>query len=108
MPAQVCLSPHRRDARGRLRHRLRRSTAHNPTYRDTARLLRPLSGLSEADFEVRFALVLDMIFTALAGQQAQERTGDDGAVSRRPPLVENLIDCAVGSMAAARDVGASG
>jgi len=72
------------------------------SYRDAARLLRPLSGLSDADFEIRFALVLDMIFTALAGQQAQERAGDGTARSRRSRLVDNLVDCAVGSLAAAR------
>jgi hypothetical protein len=59
--------------------------------------------LSEADFEVRFALVLDMIFTALAGQQAQERAGDPAAVTRRPRVVENLIGCAVGCLARVPD-----
>jgi AcrR family transcriptional regulator len=74
------------------------------TYRDAGRLLRRVSGLSEADFEVRFGLVLDMIFTALAGQQAQERAGDAEAVARRWRLVDNLIDCAVGSMTRARQI----
>jgi AcrR family transcriptional regulator len=73
------------------------------TYRHAARLLRPVSGLSDADFEVRFALVLDMIFTALAGQQAQERAGDPAAVTRRPRVVENLIGCAVGCLARVPD-----
>ena len=71
------------------------------TYRQAARVLRPVSGLSEADFEVRFALVLDMIFTALAGQQAQERAGDEVAVSRRRRVVDNLVECAVGSLTGA-------
>jgi AcrR family transcriptional regulator len=68
------------------------------SYRDAARLLRPVSGLPDADFDVRFGLVLDMIFTALAGQQAQERAGDSAAVAQRPRVVENLIGCAIGSL----------
>jgi AcrR family transcriptional regulator len=72
------------------------------TYRDAARLLRRKCGLSREDFEVRFGLVLDMIFTALAGQQAEERTIGAEAVSRRTAVTGHLIDCAVGSMAAGR------
>ena len=72
------------------------------TYRDAGRLLQRECGLSRSDFEVRYSLVLDMIFTALAGQQAQEREGDSAAISRRAALADNLIDCVVGSMTAAR------
>lgn len=86
------------------RSRRRLVTAVDPrvtaSYRDVARLLRPVSGLSATDFDVRFSLVLDMIFTALASQQAQERGGDVSATSRRAQLVDNLIDCAVGSLTA--------
>ena len=62
------------------------------SYREAARMLRRRSALSRADFDVRFALVLDMVFTALAGREAAERTGER---SGRDALVRNLIHCAV-------------
>jgi len=62
------------------------------SYRDAARMLRRTSALSRANFEIRFALVLDMIFTALAGREADERAGER---SGRDALVLNLIHCAV-------------
>jgi len=62
------------------------------SYREAARMLRRSSALSRTNFDVRFALVLDMIFTALAGREADERAG---ARSRRDALVLNLVHCAV-------------
>jgi len=65
------------------------------SYRDAARMLRRSSTLNRADFETRFALVLDMIFTALAGREADERAGDRSA---RPALIQNLVGCVVGCL----------
>jgi AcrR family transcriptional regulator len=65
------------------------------TYRDAARMLRRISVLSRANFDIRFALVLDMIFTALAGREADERAGER---SGRDGLVVNLVGCAVGCL----------
>ena len=67
------------------------------SYREAARLLREITDLDRADFDARFALVLDMIFTALAGREAAVRSGDPGRASRAS-LVRNLIGCAVGAL----------
>ena len=67
------------------------------SYREAARLLREITDLDRADFDARFALVLDMIFTALAGREAAEHSGNPGRASRAS-LVRNLIGCAVGAL----------
>jgi AcrR family transcriptional regulator len=67
------------------------------SYRDAARLLRGMSDLGRTDFDARYALVLDMIFTALAGREADERSGDVGRAGRAV-LVRNLIGSAVGAL----------
>lgn len=65
------------------------------SYRAAGRLLRSAAGLPNVDFDTRYGLVLDMIFTALAGRQAAER-----ANSRRPSrrgFIDNLIECVAGA-----------
>jgi AcrR family transcriptional regulator len=67
------------------------------SYRDAVRLLRRLTSLGRTDFDSRYALVLDMIFTALAGREADERSGNAGQAGRAV-LVRNLIGCAVSAL----------
>jgi AcrR family transcriptional regulator len=72
------------------------------SYRAAGRLLRSASGLPGADFDIRFGLVLDMIFTSLAGRQAEERAGDR-RIPRRPVFLQNLTECVAGSFTANAD-----
>jgi len=67
------------------------------SYRDAAQLLREITDLDRSDFDARFALVLDMIFTALAGREAAERSGNPSRAGRAA-LVRNLVGCAVGAL----------
>ena len=67
------------------------------SYRDAAQLLRRASRLGRTDFDARYSLVLDMIFTALAGRKADERNRGAGSAGRAA-LVRNLIGCAVGAL----------
>jgi AcrR family transcriptional regulator len=78
------------------------------SYRNAGRTLRRLCELSAADFDVRYALVLDMVFTSLAGRQAYERSHDAGDPRSRARLVDNLVDCAVGAFTAPRSPDARG
>lgn len=77
------------------------------SYRNARRVLRRLCHLPAVDFDVRYALVLDMVFTSLAGRQADERSHDAADPSSRVRLVDNLIDCAVGAFTAPRSPYAS-
>jgi AcrR family transcriptional regulator len=66
------------------------------SYRAAGRLLRSASGLPRADFDIRFGLALDMIFTALAGRQADERANSERVPSRQM-FLHNLIECVAGA-----------
>jgi AcrR family transcriptional regulator len=71
------------------------------SYRDAARLLRRTSPLNRTDFEARYALVLDMIFTALAGREAEERNEEPSPASRTV-LIRNLVGSAADALQVAQ------
>ncbi len=62
------------------------------SYRSVGRLMRSASGLPNQDFNIRFGLVLDMIFTSLAERQAEE-TASDRRLPGRRNFIENLVQC---------------
>jgi hypothetical protein len=66
------------------------------SYRAAGRLLRSVAGLPNVDFDTRYGLILDMIFTALAGRQTAERTNSQRLPSRRV-FIRNLISCVAGA-----------
>jgi AcrR family transcriptional regulator len=68
------------------------------SYRAAGRLLRSAAGLPNVDFDTRFGLVLDMIFTALAGRQAAER-GNNQRIPSRRVFLDNLTECVAGTFA---------
>jgi AcrR family transcriptional regulator len=68
------------------------------SYRAAGRLLRSAAGLPNVDFDTRYGLVLDMIFTALAGRQEAERLSSQRVPSRRV-FINNLIECVAGAFA---------
>ena len=65
------------------------------TYRTAYQLLRRASGLSTRSFEIRFGIVMDLIFTALAARQAAELS-DDPPRASRASLVDELVHCVAG------------
>lgn len=65
------------------------------TYRTAYQLLRRASGLSTRSFEIRFGIVMDLIFTALAARQAAELS-DDPPRTPRAALVDELVHCVAG------------
>jgi AcrR family transcriptional regulator len=66
------------------------------SYRAAGRLLRSVAGLPNVDFDTRYGLILDMIFTALAGRQAAERTNSQRLPGRRV-FIDNLVECVAGA-----------
>ena len=66
------------------------------SYREAFALIRTASGLSRQQLSIRFSIALDMLFTALAGRHAQERSPEGGVTSSRPVFVENLVACVAG------------
>lgn len=65
------------------------------TYRTAYLLLRRASGLSIRSFEIRFGIVMDLIFTALATRQAAELSGDPPRAPRAA-FIEELVQCVAG------------
>ncbi len=71
------------------------------SYRAVGRLLRSASELPKHDFNIRFGLVLDMVFTALAGRHADEQTTGP-RIASRGALIENLVACVAGAFTPTR------
>ena len=65
------------------------------TYRTAYQLLRRASGLSTRSFEIRFGIVMDLIFTALAARQAAELS-DDPPPAPRAAFIDELVQCVAG------------
>jgi AcrR family transcriptional regulator len=65
------------------------------SYRVAYEKLREASGIGRREFDLRFDFALDLIFTALAGRQSEERTGRPAGASRNV-FVATLTDCVAG------------
>ena len=77
------------------------------SYRDAFARIRIASGLSRQHLNVRFSIALDMLFTALAGRHAQERSPEGRIVPSREVFIDNLVACVAGCFATgAREVDA--
>ncbi|WP_375504170.1 TetR/AcrR family transcriptional regulator [uncultured Jatrophihabitans sp.] len=68
------------------------------SYRRIGAMLRHASGLSGSGFDVRYALAIDMTYTALAVRHASERSEVDTSPERHE-FVRNLVDAVHGIFA---------